>query len=149
METIAVAAAAVTMAFSSESLWFQEEQGIVGDAVQSEETDFLLQVVSLPDREEVEVLDGHPEDTEELLLREVSLPGRETCRQREREREEVSAVETAVSSDSERRRRFYLQPGSVHTGGQFAPPSVGHHQRLIGVNLMTSINQSINAWSYL
>lgn len=81
-----MAAAAVTMAFSSESLWFQEEQGIVGDAVQSEETDFLLQVVSLPDREEVEVLDGHPEDTEELLLREVSLPGRETCRQRERER---------------------------------------------------------------
>lgn len=83
METMA---AAVTMAFCSESLWFQEEQGIVGDAVQSEETDFLLQVVSLPDRQAVEVVDGHPEDAEELLLRQVHLPGRETCRQTERER---------------------------------------------------------------
>lgn len=66
---------------------FSGEQGIVGDAVQSEETDFLLQVVSLPDREAVEVLDGHPEDAEELLLREVPLPGRETySTDRERER---------------------------------------------------------------
>lgn len=72
--------------FCSESVWFQdpaviqEEQGIVGDAAPaaSEETDFLLQVVSLPDGEAVKLLHGHPEDTEELLLREVSLQGRET-----------------------------------------------------------------------
>lgn len=81
----------------------QEEQGIVGDEVPaaSEEADFLLQVVSLPNREAVKLLDRHPENTEELLLRQVPL-----------------------------------QPGSVHTGGQFAPPSVGHHQHLIGVDFM-------------
>lgn len=71
----------------------QEEQGIVGDAVPaaSEKTDFLLQGVPLPEREEVELLDGHPENTEELLLREVSLQGeRHTDRQRNRERERGS-----------------------------------------------------------
>lgn len=84
--------------FYSESLWFQEEQGIMGDAVPdtalSEEWDFLLQVVSLPDREAVEVLHGHPEHAEELRLGEVPLPGRETFshnrgaqRETERERE--------------------------------------------------------------
>ncbi len=75
----------------------------------SEETDFLLQVVPLPERKVVELLDGHPENTEKLLLREVSLQGRETYtktgthRERERERErarererEFSAVKTVI-----------------------------------------------------
>lgn len=59
-------AAVLTMMFCSESVWFQdpaviqEEHGIVGHAVPaaSEETDFLLQVVPLPEREVVELLDG-------------------------------------------------------------------------------------------
>lgn len=98
MITMMMAATAVqiTMFFYSESLWFQEEQGIMGDAVPdtalSEERDFLLQVVSLPDREAVEVLHGHPKHAEELCLGEVPLPGRETfshnrAAQRERERD--------------------------------------------------------------
>lgn len=51
----------------------------MGDAVPpaSEETEFLLKVVPLPQREAVELLDGHPENTEELLLREVSLQERD------------------------------------------------------------------------
>lgn len=55
----------------------QEEQGVVGDGVPaaSEEEDLLLQVVPLPQREAVELLDGHPENTKELLLRQVSLQG--------------------------------------------------------------------------
>lgn len=64
----------------------------------SEETDFLLQFVSLPDGEVVELLDGHPENTEELLLREVSLQGRETYRDTERER--GSSVNTIYLSTS-------------------------------------------------
>ncbi len=84
------------MTFCSESVWvqdpavIQEEQGIVGDAVQaaSEETDFPLQVVSLPNRKLVKLLDGHPKNTEELLLREVPLQGeRHAHRRGERERE--------------------------------------------------------------
>lgn len=59
----------------------QEEQGIVGDAVVrgrvSEETDLLLQVVSLPHRKPTELLEGHPKDAEELPLRQVSLRGRQ------------------------------------------------------------------------
>lgn len=87
MMMMMAAATVLIMMFCSESLWFQEEQGIVGGGVPaaSEETDFLLQVVSLPDREAVEVLDGHPENAEELHLREVPLPGRETYRQTEKQ----------------------------------------------------------------
>lgn len=51
----------------------------------SEERDFLLQVIPLPDREAAEVLRRHPEHAEELGLGEVPLPGRE----RETERSEV------------------------------------------------------------
>ena len=70
------AAAVLMMTFFSESV-SRKSRGIVGDAVPvaSEETHPLLQVVSLPDGETVELLDGHPENTEELLLREVSLRG--------------------------------------------------------------------------
>ena len=55
-------------------------------------------------------------------------------------------------------QQLYLQPGSVHTGGQFAASSVGHHQRLVGVDLRDrstnqpinqSINQSISGCSYI
>lgn len=141
----------ITMFFYSESLWLQEEQGIMGDAVPdtalSEERDFLLQVVSLPDREAVEVLHGHPEHAEELRLGEVPLPGREIFshnRAAQRERERGKSRENHGLAYGRSRRQVYLQPGSVHTGGQFAPPSMGHHQHLVGIGLTRSINQSIN-----
>lgn len=62
------------MTICSESV-IHEVQGIVEDVVPmvSEETDLLLQVVPLPQGELVELLNGHPENTEELLLREVFL----------------------------------------------------------------------------
>lgn len=51
----------------------------MGDAVPvaSEETDFLLQVISPPHRKVVEVFNGHPENAEEFLLREVPLSARD------------------------------------------------------------------------
>lgn len=153
MMMMATTAVQITMFSYSESLWFQEEQGIMGDAVPdtalSEERDFLLQVVSLPDREAFEVLQGHPKHAEELRLGEVPLSrggGRETFshnRGAQRERE-VRAKKIMVSPTEGQGGRFYLQPGSVHTGGQFASPSVGHHQHLVGIDLTRSINQSIN-----
>lgn len=53
----------------------------------SEETDLFFQVIPLPEGEAIELLDGHPENTEELLLREVPLQG-ERQPQSEREREQ-------------------------------------------------------------
>lgn len=47
--------------------------GVVVVPATSEETDLLLQVVPLPEREAVELLDGHPENAVELLLGEMSL----------------------------------------------------------------------------
>lgn len=78
--------AVLKMAVLVQSPWFRdpavirEEQGIVGVAVPaaSEEAHLLLQVVPLPERQGVELLDGHPEDTEELLLGQVSLEGGDT-----------------------------------------------------------------------
>lgn len=53
----------------------REEQGLLGRVVpgRSEETDFLLQLVPLPEGQAVKVLDGHPEDAEELVLGQMSL----------------------------------------------------------------------------
>lgn len=53
----------------------------------SEETDPFFQVVPLPEGEAIKLLDGHPENAEELLLREVPLQG-ERQPQSEREREQ-------------------------------------------------------------
>lgn len=41
----------------------------------SEEADFLLQLISLPHREKVKVLNSHSKNAEELLFRKVSLVG--------------------------------------------------------------------------
>lgn len=53
----------------------REERGILGHVVTeaSEQTELLLQLVFLPERQTVKILDGHPKNAEELLLREVSL----------------------------------------------------------------------------
>lgn len=42
----------------------------------SEEADFLLQLISLPHRQKVKVLNGHSKNAEELLFRKVSLAGK-------------------------------------------------------------------------
>lgn len=43
----------------------------------SEETELLLEVVPLPQRQPVKLLDRHTEDAEELLLGQVPLEGQE------------------------------------------------------------------------
>lgn len=127
--TMAATAVQITMFFfNSESLWFQEEQGIMGDAVPdtalSEERDFLLQVVSLPDREAVEVLHRHPEQAEELRLGEVPLPGRETFghnRGAQRERE-VRAEKIMVSPTEGQGGRFTSSRVLSTPGGSLLRP---------------------------
>lgn len=116
------------VSFNSESLWFQEEQGIMGDAVPdtalSEERDFLLQVVSLPDREAVEVLHRHPEQAEELRLGEVPLPGRETFghnRGAQRERE-VRAEKIMASPTEGQGGRFTSSRVLSTPGGSLLRP---------------------------
>lgn len=49
--------------------------GILGREVAeaSEQTELFLQLVLLPEGQAVKVLDGHPEDAEELLLGQMSL----------------------------------------------------------------------------
>lgn len=64
------------------------KRGTLGRAA-SEETDLFFQVVPLPEGEAIELLDGHPENAEELLLREVPLQGeRQPQSERGREREQ-------------------------------------------------------------
>lgn len=68
----------------------------------SEETDPFFQVVPLPEGEAIELLDGHPENAEELLLREVPLQG-ERQPQSEREREQ---------------RRHFFHPDRPHAASK-------------------------------
>lgn len=42
----------------------------------SEEADFLLQLISLPHRQKVKVLNGHSKNAEELLFGKMSLAGK-------------------------------------------------------------------------